>query len=74
MKTGKILLVIVLFAVVIFMAFGLKKRIVQNSCDAIGDFKATKGEDVIGSDNTEAWYCCPPNVDRSTKECVYHGE
>ncbi len=74
MKAGKVLLVIILFAVVIFMALGLKKRIVQTSCSAIGNYKATKSEEVSGSDNNESWYCCPKNKDKNIKECIYYGE
>ena len=74
MKGIKVLGVIALFAVVIYLALGLKQRIVQNSCKSIGDYKATKSTDVLGSDNDDTWYCCPPNMDKSTENCVFYGE
>lgn len=74
MKALKVIGVIALFGVVIYLAMGLKGRIVQNSCKAIGDYKATKSADVLGSDNDESWYCCPPKMDKNTTNCVFYGE
>ena len=74
MKAGKVFLVIILFGIAIYLALGLKKRIVQRSCNAIGDYKAFKSEDVSGSDEKEVWYCCPPKLDKSVENCVYYGD
>lgn len=74
MKALKVLGVIALFGVVIYLAMGLKQRIVQTSCKEIGDYKATKSAEVLGSDKDDSWYCCPPKLDKSTTNCVYYGE
>lgn len=74
MKFIKILGVIALFGIVIYMALGLKQRIVQTSCKEIGSYKATKSEDVQGSAMKETWYCCPTNKDKTSENCVFYGE
>lgn len=73
MKAIKTLGVIALFGVVIYMALGLKQRIVQTTCNEVGDYKATKGEEIMGA-NSEEWYCCPPKKDKTTDNCMYYGE
>ena len=73
MKGLKILGVIILFAIVIYMGLGLKKRIVQSICKDMGNYEATKGEELMDGDK-EVWYCCVPNKDKNTKNCLYYGE
>jgi hypothetical protein len=74
MKGFKIFVVIILFGIAIFMVFGLKKRIVQNTCKQMGDYKATKGEDLSDASDLEAWYCCPEGQNKNTTNCLYYGD
>lgn len=74
MKGIKIFVVAVLFGIVIFLILGIKKRMVQLTCNELGDYKATKGTEMLGVDNDEGWYCCPPKQDKNTKNCLYYGE
>lgn len=73
MKAIKALGVIILFAIAIYMALNLKKRIVQTTCNSIGNYKATKANEVLGSTNEDEWYCCPEN-DKTTESCMYYGK
>lgn len=50
-----------------------KKRIVQSICKDMGNYEATKGEELMDGDK-EVWYCCVPNKDKNTKNCLYYGE
>jgi len=73
MNGAKILGVIILFAIVIYMGLGLKKRIVQSTCNDLGNYKATKGEEVTDGEK-DIWYCCLPDEDKNTKNCLYYGD
>ncbi len=74
MKSIKIVGVIILFGIAIYLGLGLKKRIVQSTCKEMGDYKATKGEELMDADDKEIWYCCPPDKDKNTKNCLYYGD
>lgn len=76
MKGIKIFVVALLFGIVIFLVLNIKRRMVQLTCKELGDFKATKGTEMLGmdKDNDEGWYCCPPKLDKNSKNCIYYGE
>lgn len=74
MKVLKVLGVIALFGVVIYLALGLKKRIVQQTCNTLGNYEAVSGEDIMGSDDEKAWYCCPEKKERNVTNCSYYGD
>ncbi len=74
MKVIKIVGVVLLFGIVIYLAMGLKKRIVQQTCDSLGNYNSTSGEEVMGSENEKAWYCCPTNKDKMIDNCSFYGD
>lgn len=73
MKGIKIFGVILLFGIAIYLGLGFKKRVVQSVCNDMGNYDATKGEELMDGDK-EMWYCCPPNKDKNTKNCLYYGD
>ncbi len=73
MKGMKIVGVIILFGIAIYLGLGMKKRVVQSICKDMGDYKATKGEELMDGEK-EIWYCCPPKQDKNTKNCLYYGD
>lgn len=70
MKIIKIIGVIALFGIAFYLATNFKKRIVQNTCDLLGNHEAMNGEDIIGSYDKEEWFCCPKGKEKSTDNCV----
>lgn len=74
MKGIKIFVVAILFGIIIFLVLNIKKRMVQLTCNELGEYKATKGTEMLGMDDDKGWYCCPPKLDKNSKNCIYYGE
>ena len=48
----------------------LQRQLIQNTCEAYGNYHAEKGDELDGNDKVSIWKCCPEGHSFESTDCI----